>query len=140
MPLPWIVSLLTALALAVVVLTRLRLGNGKTAAGRSRVSPTLLNVHTIAGLTAVMIWVFFLFDQLAKESNSLVGVIGLAFFWITAVAGIMILVRWSPTSGKHSSGPVADGWGKGPGLSIVAHVGLVLVVCLFTWAYLTGAV
>ena len=33
-----------------------------------------------------------------------------------------------------------DSWSEGPGLSILAHVGMLVGVCVFTWAYLTSAV
>jgi hypothetical protein len=56
------------------------------------------------------------------------------------VFGLMILVRWLPSRGKHSSAPVLDEWSEGPALSILAHVGMLVGVCVFTWAYLTSAV
>ena len=47
---------------------------------------------------------------------------------MTAIAGLMILVRWMPSKGKHSAAAVLDEWSEGPGLSILAHVGLLVGV------------
>lgn len=141
MQLPWIVVLLTALAAVVVVLTRVRLGGDKSGAGRFQTSSALLNVHTVAGLAAVMTWTIFLFTGRGEGTgNSVIGIAGLALFWLTTVVGLMILVRWMPSRGKHSSDAVHDSWSQGPGLSVLAHGGMLVGVCVFTWAYLTSAV
>lgn len=136
-----IVYVLTALAGLVVVLTRLRLGGDSAAAGRLQLSRGLLNVHTGGGLLALIAWTGFLVTGLGKgDGDAMIGLLGLALFWITTVAGLMILVRWIPSRGKHATAAVQDEWSEGPGLSILAHVGMLVGVCIFTWAYLTGAV
>ena len=141
MSLPWIVYILTALAGLVVVLTRVRLGGDQAVAGRLQISRGLLNTHTFAGLTAVMTWIAFLVTGRGDaDGNSLIGVVGLGFFWLTAVAGLMILVRWIPSRGKHAAAAVQDEWSEGPGLSILAHVGMFVGVCVFSWAYFMGDV
>ncbi|MBD8870290.1 hypothetical protein [Nocardioides donggukensis] len=141
MTLQWIVYVLTALAGVVVVLTRIRLGGDRAGAGRLQISPVLLNTHTVMGLSALMTWTAFLVTGIGEgEGNSLIGVAGLAFFWITAIAGLMILVRWLPSRGRHSADAVLDEWSEGPGLSVLAHVGMLVGVAVFTWAYLTSAV
>jgi hypothetical protein len=135
------VYLLTALAAVVVVLTRLRLGKEDGAAGRFQVGRQLLNVHTVAGVLALVTWVVFLVaDEESTLGSATVGIIALAFWWIVVVAGLLILVRWLPTRGKHASSGTEDTWSDGPGLSILAHVGMLVGVCVFTWAYLTAAV
>jgi hypothetical protein len=140
-PLTWIVYILTALAGVVVVLTRIRLGGDKAGAGRLQISRGLLNTHTIVGLAALMTWTVFLITGAGdKEGNALIGIVGLALFWVTAAVGLMILVRWMPSQGKHSASAVLDDWSEGPGLSILAHVGMLVGVSVFTWAYLTSAV
>ncbi len=68
------------------------------------------------------------------------GILALAFWWVVVVAGLLILVRWLPSGGKHASTGVEDTWSEGPGLSILAHVGMLVGVCVFTYAYLTSAV
>ncbi|MDT0202115.1 hypothetical protein [Nocardioides sp. AE5] len=140
MPLHVIVYVLTALAAVVVVLTRVRLGSNK-GAGRLRISPTMLNTHTIAGTLALLVWVGFLVTGIGEgNGHAVIGIVGLALFWITTIAGLMILVRWIPSTGRHSSEAVRDNWSDGPGLSVLAHVGMLVGVLVFTWAYLISAV
>jgi hypothetical protein len=125
---------LTVLAAVAVVLTRVRLGDDSAAAGRLSIPARLLDVHTYAGAVALVTWVVFLLADIGW-----VGPVGLVFWWVTVVAGLLILARWLPTRGKHSSGPVADIWGEGPGLSVLAHVGLLVVVAVFTALYVAGS-
>ena len=49
-------------------------------------------------------------------------------------------MRWLPTRGRHAGDKATDSWGKGPGLSVLAHVGMLVGVVVFTYAYLTSAV
>ena len=136
-----IVYALTALAAVVVVLTRLRLGRGSGGAGRLSMGRGLLNLHTGAGILALVTWVVFL---VAPEDSTLgsptLGIVSLALWWVVVVTGLLILVRWLPSRGKHASDGSEDSWSEGPGLSILAHVGMLVGVCVFTWAYLTSAV
>lgn len=137
-----IVYVLTGLAAVVVVLTRLRLGSGEGGAGRADVGRTTLNVHTTAGVLALIAWGVFLFgdDQLGDDRSAMVGIAALSLWWVVVVAGLLILVRWLPTHGKHASTGTQDSWSEGPGLSVLAHVGMLVGVCVFTYAYLTSAV
>ena len=135
-----IVYVLTGLALVVVVLTRLRMGKGQ-GAGRAFVGTLLLNVHTGAGLLAVISWVLFLVSSEDSTLGSpLVGIISLGFWWIVTVCGLLMLMRWLPSRGRHASEGFQDSWSEGPGLSVLAHVGMLVGVCIFTFAYLTSAV
>jgi len=135
-----IVYVLTGLALVVVVLTRLRMGKGQ-GAGRVYVGTLLLNMHTGAGLLAIISWVLFLLSSEDSTLGSpLVGIISLAFWWIVTICGLLMLVRWLPSRGRHSSDGFQDSWSEGPGLSVLAHVGMLVGVCIFTFAYLTSAV
>lgn len=122
-----ITLLLTALAALVVVLTRARMMKEEKVAGMTSVSTRVVNVHTICGVAAIALWVamFVLGDRT-------LGAVALPLWWITVVAGLAILVRWLPARGRHSSGPVADAWGDGPGLSILAHVGMLVGVVIFS--------
>ena len=135
-----IVYVLTALAAVVVLLTRLRLG-GESGAGRHQVGRGLLLLHTVAGALALVTWIAFL---VAPEDvflgTSTFGILSLACWWAVVVAGLLILVRWLPSRGRHASAGTQDGWSDGPGLSVLAHVGMLVGVCVFTWAYLTSAV
>lgn len=142
MSLPVLVYLLTPLPGVVVIATRLRLGGAQARSGRLQISPLVLNVHTWVGLTAGATWIGFLLTGIGKGPGSnLVGVVALAMLWITAVTGLMILSRWRRPKGKRSrSEPVTDAWGRGPALSAVAHIGLLVLVLFFTWAYLNTVV
>ena len=133
-----IVYVLTGLALVVVVLTRLRMGKGQ-GAGRVYVGATLLNVHTGSGLLAIVTWVLFLLSPEDSALGSpLAGIISLGLWWVVTICGLLMLVRWLPTRGRHSSDGFKDSWSEGPGLSILAHVGMLVGVCVFTFAYLTA--
>jgi hypothetical protein len=136
-----IVYVLTALAAVVVVLTRLRLGKDDGGAGRLAVPRVLVHVHFVAGLLALAVWLVFLVaGEDTTAGGAAVGIVALAFWWVVVVVGLLILVRWLPSRGKHASGGREDSWSEGPGLSILAHVGMLVGVCVFTWAYLTSAV
>jgi hypothetical protein len=135
-----VVYVLTALAAVVVVLTRLRMRGGQ-GAGRFHVGRRLLDVHTVVGVLAVVVWTVFVVapDDTTAGSAS-VGIVGLGLFWVVAIAGLLILVRWLPSHGKHASEGRQDTWSEGPGLSVLAHVGMLVGVVVFTIAYLTSAV
>ena len=137
-----IVYVLTGLAAVVILLTRLRLGNDEGGAGRADVGRMTLNVHTVAGVLALAAWLLFLFgdEQLGDDRSALVGITALALWWIVVIAGLLILVRWIPTHGKHAATGIEDSWSEGPGLSVLAHVGMLVGVCVFTYAYLSSAV
>lgn len=132
-----IVYVLTGLALVVVVLTRLRMGRGQ-GAGRVYVGRLLLNMHTAAGLLALVSWVLWLVSgEDSVFGNSLAGIISIAFWWVVTVCGLLMLVRWLPSRGRHASEGFQDSWSEGPGLSILAHVGMLVGVIIFTWFYAT---
>ena len=130
-----IVYILTALAAVVVVLTRVRLGSGG-GGGNIVVGSGLLGLHTVAGVLALITWLLFLFapDDSALGGD-LMGIIALLFWWLTVIAGLLILVRWMPSRGKHASAAEDDEWSEGPGLSILAHVGMLVGVVVFTYYY-----
>jgi hypothetical protein len=136
-----IVYILTALAAVVVVLTRVRLGGDRGGGGTIQVGHGLVNVHTVAGSLALVVWVLFLIaDADTVLGGEAVGIVALALWWVTVVAGLLILVRWMPSRGRHASKGEQDTWSEGPGLSILAHVGMLVGVGVFTYAYLTSAV
>ena len=137
MSLEVIVFILTALAVVVVILTRLRLRQDSGGAGSVHVGEGFLNLHTVAGSMAIVLWLLWLVaDDGTALGSDVVGIIALAFWWITVIAGLLILVRWLPSRGKHASSGTEDTWSEGPGLSILAHVGMLVGVCVFTYFYL----
>ena len=127
----YVVYVLTALATVVVVLTRIRLAKD-AAAGRHHVGLGIVNVHTFCGVLALVGWIVFLVGE-----NDLVGIFALAFWWLTAFAGLLILLRWLPSRGRHATGARDDSWSEGPGLSVLAHVGMLVGVLVFTWFYVS---
>lgn len=132
-----VVYVLTVLAVLDVALTRLRFRSGR-AAGRLPVGRGALDVHTVAGTLAILLWVGFLLSGLGeKDGNALLGVFALAFFWATTAAGLVILARWIPSRGKRARNEVVtDSWGRTPLLSVVAHIGMLLGVIVLSYAYL----
>ncbi|MGA9748335.1 MAG: hypothetical protein WBQ50_12835 [Nocardioides sp.] len=132
---PYSITLvLSALAAVVVVLTRVRLGRDE-GAGRLSIPPALLNTHTAAGVPAVILWGIYLVTD-----EAVLGWLGLLFWWVTVVAGLLILARWVPAKGRHSSAPKADTWGEGPGLSVLAHLGLLFGVLIFTAFHINDSI
>lgn len=137
----YLVYLLTALATVVIVLTQLRLGRGAGGARRTHVGELLVRVHGIAGVLALLIWVAFLVaGPESSLGSSAAGIIALALWWVVALTGLLILVRWLPSRGRHAASATEDRWSSGPGLSVLAHGGMLFGVCVFTWAYLTSVV
>ena len=128
-----IVYVLTFLSAVVVVLTRIRLSKAE-AAGQHQVGMGTVNLHTAFGVVALVLWVVFL---ASGNGQSWAGVIALFFYWLTALIGMLILMRWLPSRGRHASGTADDTWSEGPGLSVLAHVGMLVGVCVFTWFYAT---
>lgn len=119
---------LTVLAAVVVVLTRVRLHRDDgDAAGRIAIPKRVYNLHTYAGVSALVLWVVFLVTKV-----NVLGWVGLLLWWVTVVAGLLVLARWVPAKGRHSSGPATDKRGEGPGLSVLAHVGLLVGVAIFS--------
>jgi hypothetical protein len=127
----YIVVVLTFLSAVVVVLTRVRLSQAR-AAGQAQVGMGTVNAHTAFGSLALVLWVSFL---VTGHDSSLLGVVGLFFYWLTAVVGLLILWRWKPSRGRHASSSADDSWSEGPGLSILAHVGMLVGVLVFTWYF-----
>ena len=136
-----LVYVLTPLAAVVVVLTRLRLSGDGSAAGRLQISHRLLLVHTVAGALALLVWVLFLaFPSDGLLGGAAAGIVAIGLWWVTAIVGLLVLARWLPARGKHAQPAAIDSWSKGPGLSMLAHIGLLVGVLIFTYAYLTSAV
>jgi hypothetical protein len=140
MSFPIVVWILTGLAAVAIVLTRLRL-RGEDAAGRFSISRRVPLVHFGAGIVALVFWLCVL---VAPEDHvlggPLVGILAIGAWWLTALCGLLILMRWLPAKGRHVPEASGDSWSDGPGLSLLAHLGMVVGVLVFTYAYLTAAV
>ena len=136
-----VVYVLTALAAVVVVLTRVRLGRADGAARRIDVGRRWLAVHTGAGALALVLWLVFLVAPGDTAlGGSLLGVVALGLWWVVSLVGLLILARWLPSKGKHAQAGTEDTWSTGPGLSVLAHGGMVVGVAVFTWAYWSAVV
>lgn len=136
-----IVYVLTALAAVVIVLTRLRLARDQGAAGQFQVAPGLLLLHTLVGLLALVVWVLYLVSPADSFlGGDVPGILAIGLWWVVALVGLLILTRWLPSKGRHATEATEDTWSAGPGLSVLAHVGMVVGVLVFTFAYLTSAV
>jgi uncharacterized membrane protein len=131
----YIVYVLTFLSAVVVVLTRVRLSQAR-AAGQHQVGMGTVNLHSAFGVVGLLLWVFFL---VTGHDSALAGVVALFFYWLTALVGLMILLRWLPARGRHASATTDDSWSDGPGLSVLAHVGMLVGVIVFTWFYATAS-
>lgn len=123
---------LTALGALVVVLTRRRLGGSRVAGGHTDVGSRLVDAHSVSGALAVVVWLAFLITG----GDPTIGIVGLGLWWLTAVIGVFLLMRWLPTKGRHADEVPTDRWRGGRAWSFLGHVGLVLACLYFTWAYL----
>lgn len=140
MSFPIVVYILTALAAVAIVLTRLRL-RAEDAAGRFSISRRLPAAHFVAGTLALVLWLGVLVaPEDTLVGGPLIGILAIAFWWVTAVCGLLILARWLPAKGRHVPEASGDSWSDGPGLSLLAHLGMTVGVLVFTYAYLTAAV
>jgi len=131
-----LVYLATALVALVVLLTWLRLRRPDARAGGF--VPVL---HVGAGVVGLVIWVVYLIMPLSSPfGSSLAGVIGLFFLWLVVVAGMFLMLRWRPSRGKRAR-EIAPGAGTGGrAVSMLAHLGTLLLVVWLTWAYVTTIV
>jgi len=140
MSFPVVVWILTVLAAVAIVLTRMRL-SGDGAAGRFTISRQVPLAHFVSGMIALVLWTCVLvFPEDSFLGGPLVGIAAVACWWLTALCGLLILARWLPAKGRHVPDAAGDGWSDGPGLSLLAHLGMVVGVLVFTYAYLTAAV
>ncbi|RYB95088.1 hypothetical protein EUA93_12475 [Nocardioides oleivorans] len=135
-----VVWILTALAAVAIVLTRLRL-RGDGSAGQFSISRRLPVAHFVFGTVALVLWLGVLVSpEDSFTGGPLFGILAIACWWVTAVCGILVLARWLPSRGRHVPDAEGDSWSDGPGLSLLAHLGMVVGVLVFTYAYLTAAV
>ncbi|WP_344766688.1 hypothetical protein [Aeromicrobium panaciterrae] len=127
--------MLTALAAVVILLTRMRLSANRRQTGHAQIPGTILAAHTVLGVAALAVWVYYL-----TSPRDVVGMVSLVLWWLEVAAGILILLRWLPGSGRHASPSVDDSWAQGPALSILGHVGMLLGVAFFTYCVLADKI
>lgn len=125
------VWMLTALAAVVVLLTRMRLSSEKAQSGHAMVPLAIVNAHTLLGVVALAIWIYYL-----TSPGDALGVAALVVWWLVVALGLLILARWMSRPGKHAAETTGDSWAEGPALSILGHVGMLLGISFFTWIVL----
>lgn len=125
-----VASVLTVVAIVIVLVSRRTLRRSQVRTSRSTRSTAsgMLTFYTTVGFLAVLGWVLFLaFPEDSIAGHPLVGVVGLFFWWITALVGLRLVTR----SRKAPSGRAS---------LVVAHLVLVAIVTYFTFAYTTAVV
>lgn len=127
--------MLVALAAVVVLLTRLRLRANDAQAGRAQISDSLVDAHTVVGVGMLASGAYYL----ASPSEP-VGLLAVVLWSVEALIGLLILARWLPGGGRHAADAKDDSWARGPFLSILGHVGMVLGVAFFSYCVLAGQV
>ncbi len=133
----WAVS---AHAVLMVLLTRLRLGGYDGGARRVDVGSAVVTAHTACGAAAATLWFAWLLDDawFTAGGRQVVGTAAIVLWWVVAAAGLLVLARWLPSHGLHADSATTDSWSRGPWLSIVAHVPVVADVAVLTWALVAG--
>jgi hypothetical protein len=130
-----LVSVLTALAVLIVLATRLRWG-GLRAAGDAGGLTRPAFWHTVCGVLGFALWTTFL---LAPPSSVLgsaaMGVFGLGFWWLVVIVGLLLLARRLSRGGRHARAGGSDPRSDGPWLPLLTHGGMVLIAIVMTWAY-----
>lgn len=127
--------MLTGLAAVVVLITRTRLHATEAQSGVSDVPDGIVNAHTLAGVLAIGMWVWTLVG-----APDWAGWVALLAWWTVTAVGLTILARWLPSGGSHATGAKDDTLAQGPGLSILGHIGMLLGVIFFTWAFFADKV
>jgi hypothetical protein len=134
--LPKVIStILLVLAVVLVVLTRRRLAKAdEPGAGRLDIPVTVVNLHTILGGLAIVLFGSYLLFGL----DWVVGFLGLVLWWGTTIVGLLILMRWLPAKGKHAAEGATDEWTEGPWLSMVGHLGALVGAIVWSAFFLMG--
>lgn len=135
-----LVVVVTVLAALIVTLTWLRVGG--------RTGSPLPRWHLVCGALGTVVWSAFLIAPASSlVGGDAAGVVGLGFWWIVAIVGLLILARWRRPAaargrrvGRHAGAGGSDRGPRGPWLSLLAHLGMVVCVAVMTWAYLTQKV
>ncbi|KRA29906.1 MULTISPECIES: hypothetical protein [unclassified Nocardioides] len=125
------VWMLTALAAVVVLLTRMRLSSEQSQAGHALVPLGIVKAHTIVGVLALAVWIYYL-----TSPGGTVGAVALVVWWIEVAVGLLILTRWMTRPSKHAADATGDSWAQGPALSILGHIGMLVGISFFTWIVL----
>lgn len=127
--------LLVALGVVVLVLTQVRLRRYRGRRGMTDIAPWILNLHSAAGGTGLLLVALRLLDVVSSAAAVWLAIIALA---IASLIGVSFLARWRRGSGRHAERFDGDGWTSGPWLSQVAHFGMVVGTVFLAWGMLSG--
>lgn len=125
--------ILVALGVLVLVLTPLRLRRARGQEGMTEFSSWVLNVHTAACVIGLGLIALRLLGVHESGFATWVAIIAMV---IASLIGLSFLGRWRRSGSRHAVKFDGDGWTRGPWLSQIAHIGLVLGTIAFTWMLL----
>lgn len=96
-------------------------------------------LHLVAGLIALIGWVGFLVTTPDTFSqHELLGVVALFVWWLMVGAGLLLLVQYLPSRGRHAGSRATKKTSPIPG--VLVHLGMAACVGFFTYAYMVSAV
>ncbi len=131
-----VVYVLSGLGAAIMAWTHLELGKASGRSSRAGAVSGLVTIYATSGVLALIAWLLFMvFPEDTVPGDSLVGIVGLFFWWLSALIGLRLVTRRAPR-GKHAAASQNSGFGS----LLLAHVVLVCVVSYFTYVYTTSAV
>lgn len=127
--------ILVALGVLALVLTQVRLRRYRGQRGMTDIAPWILNLHSAAGGTGLLLVVLRLLDVVSSGTAMWLAIIGLA---IASLIGLSFLARWRRARGRHVERLRGDGWTSGPWLSWIAHLGMVIGTVFLASGMLSG--
>jgi hypothetical protein len=97
-------------------------------------------LHLVAGVLALIGWVLFLFtDSASLPQRELIGIGALFFWWLVVGAGLLLLVQYLPSRGRHAGSRAKRRFS--PALvGVFMHLMMLVCVGVFTYAYMVSAV
>lgn len=125
---------LVALGVVALVLTQVRLRKYRGRQGMTDIAPWILNLHSAAGGTGLLLVALRLLDVVSSGTAVWLAILALA---LASLIGLSFLARWRRGRGRHVERFRGDGWTSGPWLSQVAHFGMVLGTVFFAWGMLS---
>lgn len=128
---------LVALGVLALVLTQVRLRKYSGQRGMTDIAPWILNLHSAAGATGLLLVALRLLDVVTSGTAMWLAILALA---LTSVIGLSFLARWRRTGGRHVERPQGDGWTTGPWLSQIAHFGMVIGTVVLAWGMITDRI
>lgn len=126
--------ILVALGVLALVLTQVRLRKYRGKGGMADIAPWILNLHSAAGATGLVLVALRLTDVTSSGTAMWIAIVALA---LTSLIGLSFLARWRPARGRHVERIHGDGWTSGPWLSQIAHLGMLVGTIYLAWGMIT---